>query len=66
MKSLLLAILALSAFAEDAKPKFTNPVISSYSKAVEDIDTEATRKKREARNKAVFALEAEINKATLQ
>ena len=53
-----------TAFSEDApKPKFTNPVLTTYSKAVEDADLQALRVKREARNKAVFALGAEINKA---
>ena len=65
MKSLLITLLLLgTAFSEDApKPKFANPVLTTYSKAVEDADLQALRVKREARNKAVFALDAEINKA---
>jgi hypothetical protein len=62
MKSLVLSLLALAAFSAD-KPAFTDPALATYTKSIEDIDLNAIKAKREARNKAVVALEVAIKKA---
>lgn len=62
LKSLVLFLLALAAFSAD-KPVYTDPALSTYTKSIEDIDLDATKKKREVRNKTVVALEVSIKKA---
>jgi hypothetical protein len=62
LKSLTLSLLALAAFSAD-KPAFTDPALATYTKSIEDIDQKALISKREARNKAVVALDAAIKRA---
>jgi hypothetical protein len=59
---LVLSLLALTAFSAD-KPAYTDPALSTYNKSIEDIDSNAIKAKREARNKAVVALDVAIKKA---